>query len=451
VYGLVVLYALCYQLQRPIEPFLVDKLLKGSGTDAVSESESAKAYAKLKGVFSFAQSFGSLAFGFILDRWGVRAGLVINFTACAMCYYILSITDTIELLYLSRLPGVAMAGFLCAQTAVIKLTRKGPARLAALGRLTSAYTIGGVLGPFIGGKLGSDGDYTTGAQLACAGSVLAIALVFFLPAAVDGDVASSSSSSSSSASVSSAQNTEGSKAEVAAAAQQSWPRRVVAILALVWLFLFVKIVTSIANSMARSAQPVILKRLGIKEAGMGTVMSFQFAFGGFANAFLLAPLTRAMGGGVSRVVRNCILVMAFGYVVQAVAYSEAGSAALFGGGPGSGSDGAAAAEGSAAAMMYPFVAMTMLLSILQYSLGTAITAATSGVVPKSMQGTLMGLEHSLFSVAYMVGPQLGVAGLEAGGVSGLSAICAAVFVVVFTVWTLFYRGDAGAEKQKKEA
>ena len=107
VYGLVVLYALCYQLQSPIEPYLVDRLLKNKNnhSEAPTETESAIAYSNLKSFFSIAQSFGSLLFGYILDRWGVRTGLVINFTACATCYYILSITDTIELLYLSRLPG----------------------------------------------------------------------------------------------------------------------------------------------------------------------------------------------------------------------------------------------------------------------------------------------------------------------------------------------------------
>jgi hypothetical protein len=48
------------------------------------------------------QSFGSFGFGLILDKWGVRTGLIINFIACACCYGLLSITDTIELLYLSR-------------------------------------------------------------------------------------------------------------------------------------------------------------------------------------------------------------------------------------------------------------------------------------------------------------------------------------------------------------
>lgn len=44
VYSLVVLYALCYQLQSPIEPFLVDKLLNSTGKGAATASESAVAY-----------------------------------------------------------------------------------------------------------------------------------------------------------------------------------------------------------------------------------------------------------------------------------------------------------------------------------------------------------------------------------------------------------------------
>jgi MFS family permease len=421
VYSLVVLYALCYQLQAPIEPFLVDRLLKGSGHSEVDENESARTYANLKTLFSGLQSFGSLAFGLILDRWGVRTGLVINFLACASCYYILSITDTIELLYFSRVPGLAMAGFLCAQTAVIKLTREGPERLVALGRLTSSYTIGGVIGPFIGGKLGATGDYFLGAKLACAGSLLAVALVFALPKSVDEGVNNNSED-----------NQQDKSGEESEEEEQSWFSRVKLVLSLVWLFLFVKIMTSVANSMAKSAQPVILKRLGIKEDGMGTVMSFQFAFGGFANAFLLGPITTFMGGHVSKVVRNSIITMGLIYVIQSIVYSEAGSYFLF--------DKATTVD-SSASMMYPFIGMIMVLAIFQYSLGTAITSVTSELVPKKMQGTLVGTEHSLFAIAYMVGPQLGSIGLKAGGVSGLSAACAVFFGGVFLVFFTYYKGD----------
>ena len=121
-----------------------------------------------------------------------------------------------------------------------------------------------------------------------------------------------------------------------------------------------------------------------------------------------------MGGDVTRVVRNCVMIMACGYLLQSAVYSEQGSIALFGGG--SSTDSTDSTDGSEQVLMYPFIGMIMILSIFQYSLGTAITAATSSLVPRNMQGTLMGLEHSLFAVAYMVGPRLGVAGLAWGDV-----------------------------------
>ena len=43
------------------------------------------------------------------------SGLVINFVACAINYYLLSVATTLPVLFLSKVPGVAMAGFLCAQ------------------------------------------------------------------------------------------------------------------------------------------------------------------------------------------------------------------------------------------------------------------------------------------------------------------------------------------------
>jgi len=52
IYGLIVIYALCYQLQRPIEPFLVDKLVKGGTVEASA------AYAQVTSFFSVMQGFG---------------------------------------------------------------------------------------------------------------------------------------------------------------------------------------------------------------------------------------------------------------------------------------------------------------------------------------------------------------------------------------------------------
>ena len=109
IYFLVVLYALCYQLQSPIEPFLVDKLV-GKGGDSATK------YAQLQSFFSIVQTVGSLMFGYVLDIFGLRVGFAINFLGCALQYYMLANTTSIEMLFLSKIPGVFMAGFLCAQT-----------------------------------------------------------------------------------------------------------------------------------------------------------------------------------------------------------------------------------------------------------------------------------------------------------------------------------------------
>ena len=169
VYALVVLYATCYQLQAPLEPYLVDKLVEGDGAS--------EAYANLQSYFSLVQMVGSLVVGALIDRVGLRAMFAINFVGCAASYALLANASTLTALYVSKLPTVVMAGFLCAQTAAAKLTPAGTERASALGRLTTAYTVGGTIGPGLGGYLG----VTAAARLAVLGSLLAVALTRLLP------------------------------------------------------------------------------------------------------------------------------------------------------------------------------------------------------------------------------------------------------------------------------
>ena len=420
VYTLIVLYALCYQFQSPIEPFLLEKLLNNTSSENEKASLSTT-YANLKSFFSVIQGIGSLIFGAILDRFGVRTGLIINFLACASCYYTLSICDSVELLYLSKVPGLAMAGFLCAQTAVIKLTKAGPARLNALGRLTTSYTIGGTLGPFLGGKLGASGDYYVGARYATAGSLLAVALVFLLPSSLDEDGNTPEKINEN---------------KKAGASSSSWLSKASSILSLVWIFLFVKLATSVANSMARSSQPLILKSLGADESLMGTVMAVQFGFGGFACAFLLSPVTKLMGGHVSKVVSNCVLVMGIIYVLQMTLYSKfMESYELI--------------PKDGLGRQRPFIAIAMLLALFQFSLGTSITENTSEIVPKQMQGTLMGMEHAIFALSYLIGPQVGIHTYGMYGITGLSLGCASVFTVVYFMLLVCKIPEHSSDKKKE--
>ena len=267
VYLLVVFYALCYQLQSPLEPFLVQELVGKDNT-----SEASVSYGRLQSLFSAIQVFASLLFGHILDKAGVRVGFMLNFMACAASYYVLSITSSMSMLYMSKIPGIGMAGFLCAQTAVSQLTAPGPERVRALGRLTTAYTVGGIVGPYCGGLLGAKGDYFFGAKLAMLGSLVAAAACLLLPGSAV-------------------------QQEAAKVAMQPWPTRMATVLRLAGFLSGVKLITSTANSMASSAQNLVLKdQLGFAEAELGFFLSAQFAFGAFANAVLLGPVTRLMGG-----------------------------------------------------------------------------------------------------------------------------------------------------------
>ena len=54
VYALVVLYALCYQLQAPLEPYLVETLVR-------DDQDASAAYARLQSFFSLVQLVGSCA------------------------------------------------------------------------------------------------------------------------------------------------------------------------------------------------------------------------------------------------------------------------------------------------------------------------------------------------------------------------------------------------------
>jgi MFS family permease len=97
----IVLYALCFQLQRPIEPFLVQQLSK----NAASVSEVTRTYGQLQSFFSIIQTLGSPLAGILLDRVGVRITSCIVFLASALSYGILSIsTDDIYMLFYSKIP-----------------------------------------------------------------------------------------------------------------------------------------------------------------------------------------------------------------------------------------------------------------------------------------------------------------------------------------------------------
>jgi MFS family permease len=398
IYVNVALYATCFQMQRPLEPFLVDKL--------IAKGNSSNEYARLQSFFSIMQTVGSYVSGRFLDNFGAKYGFIISFVASALCYAILSQSTTIEILYMSKIPTVFQAGFLCAQVAASQATMDGAERVQALGRLTLSYTVGSVLGPTIGGLLGATGDYYLGAKLAVAGSLLSVVLTLFMSDDVTpaNKIAAGNQSSGK----------ENSPKEVIPSTFQ--------VVNVVWLFLTTKVVTSVANAMAAAALPLILKNnYGLDEKQLGFSMSLMSAFNAVVNGLFLAPIVGMAGGDLRTVIGVCISSMCVASAVQAAAALP--SVVTMSPVPGSG--------------FFEYLGLAFALSMMQYVLGTTITGESTARVGPLAKGTLLGLEHSLFAAARVVAPQTGVYILNTGGVSAVSAACASVFAAVFVLWQAF--------------
>lgn len=403
VYINVALYATCFQIQRPLEPFLVDKLVVG---------DSANEYARLQSFFSILQTVGSLISGRFLDTFGAKGGFLISFGASAMCYALLSQATTIEILYASKIPTVFQSGFLCAQCAASQVTADGADRVKALGMLTMSYTVGSVLGPSIGGFLGASGDYYLGAKIAVAGSLLSMALTLLMP------------SSSSSA----IQNSRTDKVDDK---PQQVPR-IWDVVKVVWLFLATKVITSVGNAMSQAAFPLVIKNeFKLGEKGLGLSMSAMSACNAVVNGFLLAPIVKLLGSDLRTVISVCLAAM------TVLAFIQAGLALPV------------VALVSPEGGLYQFLGTTFALSVFQYVLATTITGESTGRVDPNAKGTLLGLEHSLFAAARVVAPQMGVATLHQGGVPYVAAAAGGIYAGVTVLWSACSPKSAKSEKDSE--
>lgn len=432
VYMLVVMYALCYQLQSPLEPFLVEQL-------SAKDVDGAAAYARLQSFFSVVQMLGSFIVGYLLDVVGLRFMFALNFIGCAASYALLARATTMEGLYLSKLPAVLMAGFLCAQTAAAKLTPAGAERATALGRLTSSYTVGGVIGPALGGVLGVQSS----ARLAVIGSLVAVCLVTLLPSAVEEKAAHQADSVSTSEACTSAPAASKAKAATpttlkktakdgsAVAASEadaaggdgqapSLSVLVYSVLLLTWPLVLTKFSSGVVNSSMGAVRPLLLKNeFHLDAARLGAFMSASF-FGSAVVGLRLGAITERLGGQLPTIIR-CLAVMALGYAIMAMAFEPS----ILGG---------IGREYTPQRGVWLYASLSLALALAQFPLATTITSLTTSSVPANLKGLQVGLEHMLFALGSLIGPGVGVIVLEAYGLSGCAAAAAAAFAALWLSW-----------------
>eukprot|EP01031_Cornospumella_fuschlensis_P030904 gene30904-37348_t len=397
IYINIAIYATCYQIQRPLEPFLVEQLKKQEGGgDAATE------YARLQSFFSIMQTIGSLLSGRIIDKFGVKGGFVLSFLASAMCYGILSQSHNMELLYYSKIPTIFQAGFLSAQAAISQFTADGPDRAKALGMLTMSYTVGSVLGPTIGGLIGASGDYYFGAKIAVVGSLLSIVLTVLF---IHDDKPKK------------AENDEKLKDSSAATTNNESTLSIYqTIIRAVWVILASKVISSVANAMHQAIFPLVLKnQFGFTEKALGVTMSISSFLNAIVNGVFLGQLVDLFHGELSSLISYCV----FGLVATALLQ---GLFAL-----------PAFVSTHATVSVYCYLGACYLASICQFVLGTTLTGESTSLVKNEHKGSLLGLEHALFAFARVGAPQAGVhvlLSLGSYGLTGVSLVMAAIYEVV---------------------
>lgn len=391
-YANLVLYALCYQLQRPVEPFLVQALstTRGDGGDdsAYQAHVVSKTYGQLQSFFNAVQTVGSPLVGILLDKIGIRNASAVVFAATALSYLLLAYATDMKLLFLSKVPTILQAAFLVAQaTASTATGGDASARAQALGRMTTAYTIGATIGPAMGGWLADRGDLYFSAKLAVVGSLASVVLsLLFLPDAIATN-----------------EEEEGTKEEAKAKITPSITGSLRSSLAVglrpaIWPLLIVKLISGVVASMFSTALPLVLtQQLQFDASQLGWGMSASmFAVAVFAAIFM-APLAKWIGpdgmASLGLIGRSCtapIMAMLLSLSAVAAKYDDAG------------------VETKRMVVM-KVATVSVFHALSAHSLATGLTTQTTGAVEKDEQGALLGLEHGLFSLARIAGPSIGTA------------------------------------------
>eukprot|EP00545_Synedropsis_sp_CCMP1620_P002780 CAMPEP_0119010136 /NCGR_PEP_ID=MMETSP1176-20130426/4816_1 /TAXON_ID=265551 /ORGANISM="Synedropsis recta cf, Strain CCMP1620" /LENGTH=491 /DNA_ID=CAMNT_0006962751 /DNA_START=42 /DNA_END=1517 /DNA_ORIENTATION=+ len=430
----IVLYALCYQLQRPVEPFLVQSLTENHNDPA----QVTLMYSRLQSFFSALQTVGSPLVGILLDRVGVRSASALVFCASAASYAILSVATTMPLLFLSKFPTLLQHAFLVAQAAAaISTGTNAAARAQALGRMTTAYTIGGTIGPALGGWLVETmGDLYLGAKLAVVGSLVSVVLsIVYLPskeetaAAVHTTTATSSSMpASKSATTATATSTSTMPAPTTIVKKRSFAQELqhsynIALRPNLWPLLLVKVIGGFAASMHSTALPLVLvQSLHFDPSQLGFSMSTaMFAVATF-GAIAMAPLASPNVLGPSGMGRVGLLLRAGLASLLAVIVTNSSSSSMHDN----------ESSGAPSSIVSRVVAASVLHALASHVLATGLTTQTTGRVSKSEQGALLGLEHGLFSMARIGAPPLASHLLlhSGGGFWTVALFCGAVDVAL---------------------
>ncbi len=401
VYTNVILYAMAYQLNRPLEVYLSE--IVGNNTD----TDHSYTYANLQSWFSLLQTIGALICGMFLDRLGYKYGCVLIFISSACSYYILSISTSIFLLYLSKIPTILQHGYLASQKVICDTVPEGSDRVVALGRLVVSYQIGLTLGPYAGSKISSywidraSGYYFVG-KVAALISIFQVLLSLLLPNKIIEKKENCITS------------TQSQQSEIVNTKDTIY-EKVYSIFKLVGIQLCTKIISGTANSITATTFPLILKdHFNLNEVESGIIYTAISFTNAISNLFLLSPLIKCFGNDYNFAISSSLQFIAICSLLQCFCFTLPSAPTLFG-----------------------FLGLSIIYTIFQYLLATSITTDSTRRVKPSSTGLLLSIEHSLFALARVFAPQVAVFLLKSYGPSSPSFIVSCIYLIVLVIFTFF--------------
>ena len=401
----IILYALSYQLQRPVEPFLVRSLIHDNTKNASlssspqtneEESSTNQTYGRLTSFFSLIQTVGSPLVGILLDKIGVRSTSILVYTGSAASYAILSQATTPAGLYWSKVPTLLQHAFLVGQATVSSLEDDGDdsssSRAAALGRMTTAYTVGATIGPALGGYLGSS-DLYAGARLAVVGSLISIVLsLVYLkdhPTRKQGDKETSSTRNKS--------FLQSVKQTISYLHHPT-----------IGPLLFIKLLNGISSSSFTTILPLILaNKLQFTSMELGYYMSANSLSVAVFACVGIGPSMNFLGNKADRLAFwgigwRVVSYITFGLIVTHILSNTIEL------------DASTADMGVSNKTLVTTTLASIAVSLASHAHATSLTTLTTGTVSIEERGAILGLEHGLFSMARVVGPPLGTELLSRG-------------------------------------
>ncbi|XP_008642486.1 PREDICTED: solute carrier family 22 member 18 isoform X1 [Corvus brachyrhynchos] len=147
-------------MQMGVMPYLAKSL----GLDSVG-------FGYLQTIFGVLQLVGGYIFGRFADQFGARAALILSCASGSVFFLLMSLSTSIPLLFLSRLPGMFMHGIPGAQKVITDMTTPSQ-RAGALGKLGLCFGVGIIAGSALGGVLSTKLGIYSPAYVGLVGSLI---------------------------------------------------------------------------------------------------------------------------------------------------------------------------------------------------------------------------------------------------------------------------------------